>query len=149
MSDFLSLREILVDTSLKWEKAFGVAPHITSALSEYDAALLIGMTESEYSHVMQGCSAVQKGFDFRFKDIRYQVKATRPSGKPGSKVTKVPNPRNYDWDILIWMSYDSKYVLKEAWAWSIADYQKHFEESTRLSPVALRQGRQLFLNCTI
>ena len=110
----MTLRENLVETALQWQKNFGVAPSITSAISEYDAAMLIGMSESEYSEYMQDKTAVSKGSDFVFKNIRYQVKANRPSGKKGSFVTKVPKASNYDWDKLIWILYDKNYVIQEA-----------------------------------
>ena len=77
----MSLRNKLVDTALQWQERFGVAPSITSAISEYDAALLVGMTENEYSDYMQDKTAVSKGADFIFNKTRYQVKANRPSGK--------------------------------------------------------------------
>ncbi len=84
------LRDKLVETALEWQKKFGVAPQITSTLSEFDAAILIGMTENEYSEYMKDKTAVQKGFDFIFNGIPYQIKANRPSGKPRSEVSKVP-----------------------------------------------------------
>ena len=77
----MNLREELVDIALRWQNCFGVAPSITSAVSEYDAAMLVGMTESEYSQYMQDKTAVSKGADFVFRGISYQVKANRPSGK--------------------------------------------------------------------
>ena len=42
------LRAELVATALRWEHRFGNAPSITSVLSEYDAAMLVGMSEDEY-----------------------------------------------------------------------------------------------------
>ena len=39
----MTLRGKLVDIALEWQDRFGVAPSITSAISEYDAAMLIGM----------------------------------------------------------------------------------------------------------
>ena len=39
----MTLRGKLVDIALEWQESFGVAPSITSAISEYDAAMLIGM----------------------------------------------------------------------------------------------------------
>ena len=102
----MSLRNKLVDTALQWQERFGVAPSITSAISEYDAALLVGMTENEYSDYMQDKTAVCKGADFIFNKTRYQVKANRPSGKKGSFVTMVPKATNYEWDKLIWILYD-------------------------------------------
>ena len=112
---YMSLRNKLVDTALQWQESFGVAPSITSAISEYDAALLVGMTENEYSDYMQDKTAVSKGADFIFNKTRYQVKANRPSGKKGSFVTMVPKATNYEWDKLIWILYDKNYVMQEAW----------------------------------
>ena len=43
------LRQSLIDIALAWEQAFGNAPSITSALSELDAALLVGCGFEEYS----------------------------------------------------------------------------------------------------
>jgi len=83
----MSLRQTLVDTALAWQRRYGVAPAITSAVSELDAASLVGMTDDEYSDYMQDKTAVAKGHDFIHKGVRYQIKAHRPSGKPGSRIT--------------------------------------------------------------
>ena len=58
----MTLRNNLVDVALQWQEKYGVAPSITSAVSEYDAAMLVGMKENEYSEYMSatrptnGCS---------------------------------------------------------------------------------------------
>ena len=95
MSD---LRSALVSVARAWQERFGVAPHITNAIAEYDAALLVGMTEEEYALDCRGRTAVTAGFDFTHHGVRYQVKANRPSGLKGSKVTLVSAAKNYDWD---------------------------------------------------
>jgi len=137
------LRSELVKTVLSWESQFGIAPSITSAVSEFDAALLIGCTPEEYGKSMRGVSAVRKGFDFKYHGIRYQVKANRPSGKPGSFVTLVGKARNYDWDILIWILYDKYYEIKEAWSWDVSSYKNEFDQMIRLSPDHMRRGERL------
>ena len=142
------LRTELVAVALKWQKMFGVAPSITSALSEYDAAMLLGMTEEEYSDYMQDKTAVSKGYDFIFKGVRYQVKANRPSGKPGSPVTKVAKASNYDWDKLIWILYNKEYAMQEAWEWDVSDYKTAFDLIKRLSPKDYRRGKRLYLVST-
>lgn len=140
----MSLRNKLIDTALQWQERFGVAPSITSAISEYDAALLVGMTENEYSDYMQDKTAVSKGADFIFNKTRYQVKANRPSGKKGSFVTMVPKATNYEWDKLIWILYDKNYVMQEAWEWCVKDYQAAFDGIKRLSPSLYRKGKCLY-----
>ena len=85
-----SLRAQLVSIALEWERTFGNAPSITTVLSEYDAAMLVGLSESEYSVCISRPTAVQKGYDFVHQGRRYQVKGNRPSGKRGSLVTWVP-----------------------------------------------------------
>ncbi len=140
----MPLRNSLVDIALEWQKKFGVAPQITSTLSEFDAAILIGMTENEYSEYMKYKTAVQKGFDFIFKEERYQIKANRPSGKKGSKVTWVPKAKNYNWDKLIWILYDKNYVMQEAWEWDVESYKTAFAEIKRLSPEHYRKGKCLY-----
>ncbi|MFZ6781343.1 hypothetical protein ACO0LD_31285 [Undibacterium sp. Ji83W] len=137
------LRHKLVKTALEWELAFGNAPQITTVLSEFDAAQLIGCTIDEYSEIMQGVSAVQKGFDFKYKGSRYQVKGNRPSGKPGSFVTWVPKATNYEWDFLIWILYNREYDIQEAWLWEVSTYVSAFESVKRLSPIHHRQGTKL------
>lgn len=137
------LRDKLVETALEWQEKFGVAPQITSVLSEYDAAMLVGMSEKEYSDYMRDKTAVQKGFDFVFNRIRYQIKANRPSGKKGSKVTKVPEARNYNWDKLIWILYNKEYQIQEAWEWNVEDYKKNFDSKKRLSPDDMRKGNKI------
>ena len=74
------LRDRLVAVTLEWESVFGVAPSITSAVSEYDAACLVGHTDESYGKVCAGRTAVTRGCDFTFNGLRYQVKANRPSG---------------------------------------------------------------------
>lgn len=138
------LRVRLVQIAREWEQAFGNAPSITSALSEFDAAMLVGLTESDYSKAMQGSTAVTKGHDFTYRNKRYQVKGNRPSGKPGSKVSLVPKARNYEWDYLIWILYDPNYVIQEAWLWEVNAYKNAFHEINRLSPAHMRRGTSIF-----
>ena len=138
------LREKLVDLALKWQKEFGVSPQIVSSISEYDAAKLVGMKEKDYSEFMQKITAVHKGSDFVYKNVRYQIKANRPSGKPGSKVTNVPKAKNYEWDKLIWILYDEKYVMQEAWEWKMNEYKKCFQSRKRLSPKDYRNGKRIY-----
>lgn len=138
------LRKRLVEVALEWQEKFGVSPSITSSLSEYDAAMLVGMTESEYSEYMKPKTAVSKGTDFMFNGIRYQVKANRPSGKPGSYVTMVPKATSYEWDKLIWILYDKNYIMQEAWEWNVKDYIIAFDNVKRLSPAHYRKGKCLY-----
>ena len=138
-----SLRSRLVSVVLEWERSFGVAPTITSALSEYDAARLVGHSDATFNEDCTGRTAVTKGCDFRLNGVRYQVKANRPSGKPGSFVTLVAQARNYDWDRLIWILYDKAYVIQEAWEWECEQYKAAFGSKTRLSPKDMRLGRRL------
>jgi hypothetical protein len=88
-------------------------------------------------------SAVARGHDFTHACKRYQVKANRPSGRPGSPVTLVAKPMNYDWDFLIWLLYDANYRLKEAWMWEREAYRRRFGEQKRLSPKDMREGQAL------
>ena len=60
---------------------------------------------------MRDRTAVSRGADFVHQGKRYQVKANRPSGKPGSKVTLVAKASNYEWDFLVWMHYTTAYEL--------------------------------------
>lgn len=138
-----SLRTRLVETSLEWEGFFGVMPRVTSELSEFDAAMLIGHTPDSYSKEMQGATAVRQGFDFHFQNNRYQIKANRPSGKPGSKVSLVGKARNFDWDRLIWILYDRHFAIQECWQWDVAAYRNGFETLSRLSPLHMRKGEKL------
>ena len=137
------LRNKLVSIALEWQKSYGIAPQITTPISEYDAAMLVGVPEQEYSDFMQDKTAVNRGSDFTYESIRYQVKGNRPSGKPGSKITMVPKATNYDWDILIWVMYDKDYVIQEAWQWDVESYKIAFDAKKRLSPNDYRKGEQL------
>lgn len=139
-----SLRDKLVELALAWERAFGNAPHITGALSELDAALLVGVPLNQYSESMRNSTAVQRGHDFVFNENRYQVKANRPSGKLGSFVTLVPKAHNFDWDFLIWILYNKEYEIQEAWLWDVAAYRQAFEPIKRLSPKHYRNGKKLW-----
>lgn len=138
------LRARLVSIALEWERAFGVAPQITNAISEYDAARLVGHSDERFRADCVGRTAVSKGADFSCSGLRYQVKANRPSGKPGSPVTKVAKASNYDWDRLIWLLYDRFYVLQEAWEWDSGAYRQAFHEQVHVRPPDMRRGRRLF-----
>ncbi len=139
----MNLRKKLVDIALEWQEKYGVAPSITSSISEYDAAMLVGCSDQEYSEYMQDKTAVSRGYDFIFEDKRYQVKANRPSGKPGSKITMTSRATNYDWDYLIWVLYDKNYNLLEAWQWDRERYIEHFELKKRLTPDDMRKGKKI------
>jgi hypothetical protein len=132
-----------VSVALEWERHYGVAPAITSALSEYDAARLVGMSNEEYVADRVGRTAVAKGYDFLYRGLRYQVKANRPSGRPGSFVTLVSAAKNYDWDRLIWLLYDREYRLVEAWMWEVEDYRGRLGLLKRLGPREMRLGQRL------
>ena len=140
MDKKVKLRDILVDVALQWQASFGIAPSITSSISEYDAAMLVGMSEKEYSDYMRDKTAVAKGTDFVYRNIRYQVKANRPSGKKGSKVTMVPKASNYEWGRLIWILYDKDYVMQEAWEWYMKDYKMAFENKKDYLPKTTEKG---------
>ena len=139
----MNLRQQLVSTALKWQQRFGVAPAITSALSEYDAAILVGCSEEDYSSYMQNRTAVARGADFVHDDKKYQVKANRPSGRIGSRVTWVPKAKNYKWDYLVWIHYKTNYEIHEAWMWSAKEYRQNFDSVNRLSPEHMRKGKKL------
>jgi ADP-ribosyl-[dinitrogen reductase] hydrolase len=135
------IREQLVSTALAWQERFGIAPSITSAVSEYDAAItLLKMTEAELSESQKLATAVQRGYDFKREKTRYQVKANRPSGRPGSFVTLCAKAKNYDWDVLIWILYDKNYNIIEAWSWDVDSYKDAFHDKKRIAPSDMRQG---------
>jgi hypothetical protein len=134
----------LVAVALEWQEKFGVAPAITSAISEIDAALLIGMTEDEYGLDCSKRTAVTRGHDFVCRGCRYQVKANRPSGRKGSPVTLVSRVKNYEWDKLIWILYDREYAMQEAWEWTVKDYKRRIAGLSRVSPADMRRGICLF-----
>jgi hypothetical protein len=145
-SEVKKLRAHLVELALEWQKRFGVAPAITSALSEFDAATkLVGMTARQYGIDSEHRTAVSRGHDFIHNGVRYQVKANRPSGKPGSKARIINAPKTHDWDKLIWILYDTNYNMEEAWQWTVAKYCKRFQSpQERLRPVQMREGKCLF-----
>ena len=141
----MSLRARLVQIALEWQERYGVAPAITSTLSEFDAAtVLLGMSEDEYARDLASATAVRRGYDFLFDGLRYQVKANRPSGKPGSFVTLTAKARNYDWDRLIWILYSREYEIAEAWMWEVDAYRNELHEVARISPEHMRRGLSIF-----
>src|SRR6266550_6085940 len=90
-----------------------------------------------------GRTAVTRGCDFILNGLRYQVKANRPSGKPGSFVTLVGKASNYEWDRLIWILYDRYFVIQEAWEWEVDKYRSEFHDRNRLAPANMRNGKRL------
>jgi hypothetical protein len=141
--DARTLRALLVAVALEWEERCGVAPAITCAISEFDAAMLIGHTRESFAAHRKGQTAVAKGADFVFNGVRYQIKANRPSGKKGCKVTLVSKANNYDWDKLIWILYDRCFRIEEAWEWDSVAYHRDLDAKKRISPKEMRCGRRL------
>ncbi len=137
------LRQKLVALALEWERRYGVSPAITSVVSEFDAACLVGHSADSFGLDCEGRTAVTRGSDFRYAGLRYQVKANRPSGKPGSPVTLVAKAKNYEWDRLIWLLYDREFQILEAWEWAVEDYRAAFDAPRRLSPTDMRRDRNL------
>jgi hypothetical protein len=63
----MTLRDRLVQTALEWEKRFGFFPGqagITTAVSEYDSAMMLGHDEAGYISSVEGRSSVGRGHDF-------------------------------------------------------------------------------------
>src|SRR5690606_4394596 len=89
-------------------------------------------------------TTVSRGADFTFNGLRYQIKANRPSGKPGSLVTKVVKASNYDWDRLIWLLYDRSYELQEAWEWEVNAYRAAFDMQAHVRPPDMKRGCRVF-----
>lgn len=137
------LRQNIIQLALEWQRKYGVAPHIISAISEYDAARLVGMTDEDYSSYMQDKTAVSRGHDFIYEGIRCQIKAHRPSGKRGSRITNAGKARNYDWDRLIWIRYNTEYEIQEAWSWDRNNYIEAFDSARRVSPDNMRNGLRM------
>ena len=120
---------------------FGDLP---KGLSPFLQAQLNFLSDTNNYEYMKDKTAVSKGADFVYKNTRYQVKANRPSGKKGSRVTMVPKASNYEWDKLIWILYDKEYEIQEAWEWSVQDYKLDFDNKKRLSPDDYRKGKCLY-----
>lgn len=139
-----ALRDQLVATALEWQRTYGVAPAITATVSEYDAARLVGVPETQIATAIGDASAVRKGFDFTWDGLRYQVKANRPSGRRGSPVTKCAKASNYDFDVLLWLLYDQLYVLQEAWRWDVESYRVICGPLIHVRPQHMRQGTRVF-----
>ena len=148
MTDYRSLpadalRTQLVASVLEWERRYAVAPSATSAVSEFDAALLVGHSPESFARQAQGRTAVSRGTDFDLGGVGYQVKANRPSGKPGSRVTLVAKATNYEWHRLIWILYNPRFEIEEAWIWDVESYRREFDAVKRLSPEHMRRGTRL------
>jgi len=137
------LREQLIKLCLDWEKLLGVAPHITGAISEFDAMKLIGMSEKEILDESKDKTSRQKGHDFIHNDVKYQVKANRPSYRKNSPVTITAKAKNYDFDKLIWILYNQEFVIQEAYEWNVNEYKEKCEFLKQVRPVHLRQGKRV------
>ncbi|MHB8950203.1 MAG: hypothetical protein ACYC4S_14220 [Rhodoferax sp.] len=139
-----ALSSDLVRVALEWENKFGVAPQgVTGGVAEFDAAMLTGHSPESYSLEMQGATAVRKGFDFRYSGQRYQVEGNRPSGKPGSFVSRTGKPGHQDWDFFTWVLYDESYTIQEAWRWDVDAFGAALAPLMRLGPRDLRRGVRL------
>lgn len=145
--DTSTIRDQLVQTVLEWEERFGFFPGqagVTAAVSEYDAAMMLGHNEAEYIASIRGRSSVGRGHDFWFSNKRIQVKANRPSGRPGSAVWNAgPKAKIDGWDVLIYILYDKHYVVQEAYRFDRDQYERMFANKESLRLEDMRKGRKL------
>jgi hypothetical protein len=145
--DTMSIRDQLVQTVLKWEEMFGFFPGqagVTAAVSEYDAAMILGLSEAQYARSVDGRSSVGRGYDFMFKDKRVQVKANRPSGLPGSAVRNAgPKVKTGPWDIFIYILYDKDYAVQEVYQFDPDMYETMFSNKEKLRLEDMRKGHRL------
>jgi hypothetical protein len=142
---FDSLRDHLCENAVKWQEKYRVAPNIISAISEFDAARLVGMSEEEYAERERGRTSAA---GFIFREMRYQVLGTRREGireRPESIVIH-KRPSNYDWDYLIWIRYNKSYVIQEAWRWDVVLYTEYFNQNDRMTLNDMRLGENLLRN---
>jgi hypothetical protein len=143
----MTIRNQLVQIVLEWEKRFGFFPGqagVTAAVSEYDAAMRLGLDETEYIASTRGRSSVGRGYDFLFKNKRIQVKANRPSGRPGSAVWNAgPKVKTDGWDKLIYILYDKDYEVIEAYQFDCNTYEKMFSNKKKLRLEDMRKGDKL------
>ena len=58
-------------------------------------------------------------------------------------MTIVAKVKKFEWDLLVWVLYDTQYNVVEAWQWDVTEYRTRFELETRLSPAHMRQGMRL------
>ncbi len=132
---------------LRWEDTFGYFPGqagAMAAVSEYDVAMLLGYSESEYINCLRGRTAVSRGCDFLFQGRRIEVKANRPSGKPGSAVWNAgPKVKSISWDSLIYVLYGQDYEMLEAWKFTPELYERLFAGKSKLSLDDMRKGMLL------
>ena len=82
----MTLRDRLVKTALAWQDQYGVAPAITTAISEYDAAVtLLGMLQDEYRQSQVQATAVQPGHGFVRDSSAIRSK---PTGLAGGRAAR-------------------------------------------------------------
>ncbi len=141
----MTIRDDLVQTVLNWEDRFGFFPGqagITAAVSEYDAAMkFFGLNEDEYIASIPDRTAVGRGYDFKSNNKRIQVKANRPSRRPGAAVWNVGKKVKTDgWDILIYILYDEDYKIQEAYRFDRATYESMFTDGQSLRLDDMRHG---------
>jgi hypothetical protein len=143
----VSIRDELVQIALKWEEEFGFFPGqagITTAVSEFDAAMTLGCSEIDYAKSIKGRSPVGRGHDFVFNGVKVQVKANRPSGKPGSAVWNAgPKVDSTGWEMLIYVLYDKDYVIKECYQFDRDLYDRLFSGKKSLRLEDMRKGNKL------
>jgi hypothetical protein len=114
-------------------------------LREYDAAIKLGHNEDEYIDSIKGRGSVGRGYDFVFNNERIQVKANRPSRRPGAAVwNSGPKVNTDSWDILIYILYDEDYKIQEAYRFDSRTYESMFSGRASLRLKDMRKGAVLF-----
>jgi hypothetical protein len=137
-----SLRDRLCEVASKWEEKYRARLSIISAIAEFDAARIIGLSEEEYVERERG-GRFSSGFIFR--EMRYRVMGTQRKElgeRPGSTVIH-KKPTNYDWDYLIWIRYNKLFVIEEVWRWNVVAYKEYFHQRDSMTLNDMRLGENL------
>lgn len=127
MKTINEITDRLIKCSIEFENQTGIVPAVSSALSEIDAMIGIGMSEKDIFGYKIKQKTRQKGHDFEYRGLKYQVKVDRESIKEGfgpgkNKHNSLISPRG-EWDVLIWIEYDCDYKIISAYKWTKKDFK--------------------------
>ena len=138
-----TLRTTLVALVPEWEKRYGVAPFITAAVSEYDAARLVGHTPETFFAGLRGShgSYSRHGLLLQRSSVSDQSLSAQRKTRFVHYLGAKSNELRMGSTGLA--SVCGEFQLLEAWEWYVADYQSSFDTIKRLSPAHMRTGRRL------
>ncbi|MEO5330417.1 MAG: hypothetical protein H7839_00210 [Magnetococcus sp. YQC-5] len=139
------IRDNLVSVALEWQDKYGVSPVNLNVIAGWDAAILAGMSDEDYaSYQMERKYQSLREVDFVYHRQKILVKAFRQIIPLEFGMKYVSKPLQTEWNLIIFILYDSYYSIIGAWQMSHEEYMLKLGDQEKLTPEDYQKGKKIY-----